>query len=406
MNYAEKIFRQSDYWYNDGLRKAKMRDLSGAVSSLKRSLQYNRSNITARNLLGLVYYGRGEVVEALVEWIISKNLKSYENIANYYIKKVQESPNELEQINQAIHKYNQCLVYARQHGEDLAIIQLKKVIQAHPTFLKAYQLLALLYIETEQYAKARQLLRRAYKMDITNTITLAYMHELSLMQKQKVAKIKEDKEEETVTYSLGNETIIQPVSASLKDNAAVLTIVNILIGIVLGAAVVWFLISPTIMQNKARETNDTIVALSEEVAARDTQISVLKEELESYRSTDEEAQSAIESSENTQESYEMVMHVKELYDGEATSNADMTELLLQVRTDVLGEKGKAIYDELAGALFPKMCERYYGSAKGKIDAGDYAGAVTDLEKVVQMDAEYDEGNAKLLLEDTKQKTEE
>lgn len=402
MNYAERFFRQSDYWYNDGLRKANMRDLSGAVSSLKRSLQYNRSNIAARNLLGLVYYGRGEVVEALVEWIISKNLKSYENIANYYIKKVQESPNELEQINQAIHKYNQCLVYARQHGEDLAIIQLKKVIQAHPTFLKAHQLLALLYIETEQYAKARQLLRRAHKMDITNTITLAYMHELSQMQKQKVTKLKEEKEE-TVTYSLGNETIIQPVSASLKDNAAVLTIVNIIIGIVLGAAVVWFLISPTVIQNKTRETNNTIVELSEEVAARDTQISVLKDELESYRSTDEEAKSAIESSGNTQESYETVLRVKELYDAGATSNADMTELLLQVQPDALGERGKAVYGEVAGELFPKMCERYYQSAQEKIAAEDYAGAVTDLEKVVQMDLEYDGGSAKLLLEDTKQK---
>ena len=402
MNYAERFFRQSDYWYNDGLRKANMRDLSGAVSSLKRSLQYNRSNIAARNLLGLVYYGRGEVVEALVEWIISKNLKSYENIANYYIKKVQESPNELEQINKAIHKYNQCLVYARQHGEDLAIIQLKKVIQAHPTFLKAHQLLALLYIETEQYAKARQLLRRAHKMDITNTITLAYMHELSQMQKQKVTKLKEEKEE-TVTYSLGNETIIQPVSASLKDNAAVLTIVNIIIGIVLGAAVVWFLISPTVIQNKTRETNNTIVELSEEVAARDTQISVLKDELESYRSTDEEAKSAIESSGNTQESYETVLRVKEIYDAGATSNADMTELLLQVQPDALGERGKAVYDEVAGELFPKMCERYYQSAQEKIAAEDYAGAVTDLEKVVQMDLEYDGGSAKLLLEDTKQK---
>lgn len=402
MNYAERFFRQSDYWYNDGLRKANMRDLSGAVSSLKRSLQYNRSNIAARNLLGLVYYGRGEVVEALVEWIISKNLKSYENIANYYIKKVQESPNELEQINQAIHKYNQCLVYARQHGEDLAIIQLKKVIQAHPAFLKAHQLLALLYLETEQYSKARQILRRAHKMDITNPITLAYMHELSQIQKQKVSKLKEEKEE-TVTYSLGNETIIQPVSASLKDNAAALTIVNIIIGIVLGAAVVWFLISPTIIQNEARKTNDTIVELSEEIAARDTQINVLKEELESYRSTDEEAQNAIESSANTQESYEMTMYVKELYEGEATSNADMTELLLQVNADVLGERGKAIYDEISGKLFPKMCERYYASAQEKIDAEDYAGAVTDLEKVVQMDSEYDGGNAKLLLEDARQK---
>lgn len=111
MNYSERFFRQSDYWYNDGLSKANIHDLSGAIASLKRSLQYNRSNIQARNLLGLVYYGQGEVAEALVEWIISKNLKSYENIANYYIKKVQESSGELERMNQAIHKYNQCLCF-------------------------------------------------------------------------------------------------------------------------------------------------------------------------------------------------------------------------------------------------------------------------------------------------------
>ena len=63
MNYSERFFRQSDYWYNDGLSKANIHDLSGAIASLKRSLQYNRSNIQARNLLGLVYYGQGEVAE-------------------------------------------------------------------------------------------------------------------------------------------------------------------------------------------------------------------------------------------------------------------------------------------------------------------------------------------------------
>lgn len=404
MNYTEKFFRQSDYWYNDGLKRAGMRDLSGAISSLRRSLQYNRSNIAARNLLGLVYYGRGEVAEALVEWIISKNLKSYENIANYYIKRVQEAPNELEQMNQAIKKFNQCLVYARQQGEDLAIIQLKKVIQSHPSFLKAYQLLALLYLQTEQYAKARQILRRAHKIDITNPITLSYMNELSKMHTQKVAKLKEEKEQ-TVTYSLGNETIIQPVSASLKDNAALLTIANIVIGLIMGAAVVWFLIAPTITQNKARTANDTIVQLSEEIAARDTQIKVLKDELEGYRSTDEEAQNAIESSANTQETYELVMQVKELYDGGQTSNADMTEILLQLNSDTLGERGRAIYDALSSDLFPKMCKRYYGNAQTKIESGDYAGAIEDLEKILQMDSEYDGGNAKLLLEDAKQKNE-
>ena len=82
MDYTKKIMYQSNYWYNDGLKRAQIRDISGAIISLRRSLQYNRNNIAARNLLGLLYYGRGEVAEALVEWIISKNLQPRDNIAN------------------------------------------------------------------------------------------------------------------------------------------------------------------------------------------------------------------------------------------------------------------------------------------------------------------------------------
>ena len=62
--------------------RSRVRDLSGAIETLKVSLMINKYNINARNLLGLVYYGRGEVAEALVEWIISKNLRPRDNIAN------------------------------------------------------------------------------------------------------------------------------------------------------------------------------------------------------------------------------------------------------------------------------------------------------------------------------------
>ena len=68
MDYTTKLAYQSNYWYNDGLKRANIRDLTGAITSLKKSLQYNRDNIASRNLLGLVYYGRGDVVEALTEW--------------------------------------------------------------------------------------------------------------------------------------------------------------------------------------------------------------------------------------------------------------------------------------------------------------------------------------------------
>ncbi len=167
MNYTEKILHQSNYWYNDGLRKAQIRDMSGAITSLRKSLQYNRANIDARNLLGLVYYGRGEVAEGLVEWIISKNLKP----------------------------------------------------------------------------KARQILKTARKLDTTNDITLRYMHELSLIGGQKTTK---KSREESVEYKLGNETIIQPAHGKrVRQISGKVTAGNIFAGVLIGAAIVWFLIVPS-----------------------------------------------------------------------------------------------------------------------------------------------------------------
>ena len=66
----KKIVMASNEYYNDALAKASVRDLSGAIESLKTSLKFNKLNIDARNLLGLIYFEMGEVVEALTEWVI------------------------------------------------------------------------------------------------------------------------------------------------------------------------------------------------------------------------------------------------------------------------------------------------------------------------------------------------
>lgn len=402
MEYTKKFLYQSNQWYNDGLRRANIRDLSGAIVSLKKSLQFNRDNIAARNLLGLVYFGQGEVAEALVEWIISKNIKSHENIADYYIKKVQETPSELEAMNQAIKKYNQCLTYCQQDGEDLAVIQLKKVIVSHPTFLKAYQLLALLYLKTEQYAKARQVLRRAHKLDATNEITIRYMHELTKLHNKKAAKPKEDKDQ-SVTYNLGNETIIQPVSASLKDNATTITIVNIIVGMLIGAAIVWFLIVPAINHNKAAKTNQDVVAYSDQIAAKESEISTLKKKVKDFQAKEKELEAEKQKAVNTQSSYEALINVIEHYHQNSQNRyktSDLVDELLALSTDSLGEVGKAQYEEMTGEIFPKQCEKLYRSARQSFRVENYGTAIEGLEKVMKMDESYEDGKALLMLADS------
>lgn len=405
MEYTKKFLYLSNQWYNDGLKKANIRDLSGAITSLKKSLQYNRDNVAARNLLGLVYYGRGEVVEALVEWVISKNIKSHGNIATYYIKKVQESPSELEIINQAIKKYNQCLTYCQQGGEDLAAIQLRKVVSAHPTFVRAYQLLALIYLETEQYAKARQMIRKAHKLDTTNEITLRYMHELKQMRSDKSVRIKEEKEQ-TVSYKLGNETIIQPISATLKDNAGMMTILNIVIGIIVGAAVVWFLFVPTIKQNLAMDAKEEIIEYSKQLAAKNTEIDLLKRELEQYKSDSEATANAMETAQNTQGSYDALITIIGNYSDANYSREKLADELLAMKPDSLGEIGRAKYDAIAKEIYDEQCKTLYESAQESFAASKYDTVVQKMERVLLMNEKYADGEAMLLLMNAYQQQEQ
>lgn len=396
MSYQNKFIYQSNQWYNDGLKKANIRDLSGAITSLRKSLQYNRANIAARNLLGLVYYGQGEVAEALVEWVISNNMQRHENIAKYYIKKLQENENELETVNQAIRKYNQCLTYCEQGGEDLAAIQLKKVVSAHPNFLKAYQLLALIYLHTEQYAKAKQMLRKAHKIDTTNDITLTYMHELTSLYKQREAQKDKD---QSISYNIGNETIIQPMSSTLKDNAAMMTVLNIVIGILMGAAVIWFLVVPTVKQRQSAKTNKEIIAYSDQIAASKSEIEALQKTVAEYESTDAATQEAKKKAENTQANYEKLVQVIVHYAKEGYSWDKLEKELLEVDASALGEEAAKQYEAISKEVFESQCKDLFEMAQKRYDVANYKKAIEELERVIAMDEGYSEGKALLLLAD-------
>lgn len=404
MDLRKKLEYQSNYWYNDGLQKAQIRDITGAVTSLKKSLHCNKGNIGARNLLGLVYYERGEVAEALVQWIISKNFQAGGNIAEYYIKKVQSAKSELDAVNQVVKKYNQCLQYCSQGGEDLAVIQLKKVVAEHPSFLKAYQLLGLLYLHTAQYAKAKQVLRKAHKLDTTNPVTLRYMYELNQAHRKKAEKLKEEPEHPAVSYKLGNETIIQPADGGIRETTTAFTIVNILIGILVGAAVMWFLIMPAVNQSKAQETNDSIVEASNQIASQKAEISALKKELEGYRIKSDEAQSAKETAKSTQASYEALLDVTAKYSSAADTRQNLASVLLGLKQDSLGEAGKKQYEKLSGQIFPGVCQRQYNKGIASYNVKNYDTAVEALSMVVKMDESYDSGNAMLVLGQAYEKT--
>lgn len=388
MEYQKRLIRRSNALYNDGLKKARVRDLSGAIASLKKSLKYCGANTDARNLLGLVYFGRGEVAEALVQWIISKNYKAHENIAEYYIRKVQDTPGQLDIINSAVKRYNQSLVLCRQGNEDMAIIQLKKAVSAHPSFVKALQLLGLLYLQTGDAAKARAALRRAQRLDTSDPLTQRYLHALKAYY-NKPSEQEEDREK-AVIYQTGNES---------GGRTASVSIMNLFIGILVGAAVVWFLVVPAVNAMKASNVTRTAAAYSQEIAVQKAQVSALKRELDEYRAASEASEAEKATAASAQESYENLLTVIDQNRSGDYSNADMAEILKKINASALGEGGREIYTGLTESIYPRVCAKLYDSARSEFRDGNNAGAITALEEILVMDEKYEDGDALLALAD-------
>ena len=273
----KKVDYLSKYYYNQGLEKATIRDLSGAITCLKQSLTYNKANIDARNLLGLVYFETGEVVAALSEWVISKNLRPNKNLASEYINKLQANPNKLEAINETIRKYNHALALCREGHEDMAAIQLKKILAQNSKLIKGYHLLALIWIKDKEWNKARRILKKAARIDKTNTTTLRFLKEIDeqtgvttrLDRQEKgfffggTGGKKQEEEEE------GSLVVRQPM---YKERSRIPLFFMLLMGFAAGAAALWFLAVPAIRQGIYREANQQLVQYSEALASQGAEL--------------------------------------------------------------------------------------------------------------------------------------
>lgn len=388
----KRIVRISNLLYNEGLEKALVRDMEGAITCLKRSLKFNKENTDARNLLGLCYYETGEAVSALCEWVISKNLKKEDNIADFYLNQLQSNKNRLDTINQTIRKYNQSVLYCREDNEDMAIIQLKKVISQNPKLVKAYQLLALLYMKRQEYERARKLLKKAAGIDMTNTTTLRYLQEIedvtgkgtSLNKKHK--RYEKDKEEQvsgTLRYMSGTEMVIQPTT--FRDSSTIATFINIILGILLGGAIVWFLIVPANRQTVNDQANQQVTDANMKLASEEARAQDLEDEIAGYQEQVERANQERDDALAKAESYDELLSVANLYvtgDSSAAANA-----VSALNGDNFDGNAKTLYESMASAVGTSLFAQYYNTGATAYLAGDYTTASDQLQKAVDADKE-------------------
>lgn len=391
MDCYKKIIHISNMCYNEGLERARVRDLSGAAESLRKSLKYYKMNIQARNLLGLIYFEMGETVDALSEWVISKSLKPEDNSSEQYLAAVQSNGNKLDSLNQTIKKYNQALLYCRQGSKDLAVIQLKKVLALNPRLVKGHQLLALLYMEEGKYDLAKKSLRSAGRIDANNTTTLRYLREVNMqLHGEQPSKKKGRKEkEELIAYQSGNETIIHP--ANFKDNSAVGTILNIVVGVVIGVLITWFLIVPSVKQTAVSEANQAVRDASDTISTKNQTIKTLESQVEDLKNQIAQMEESNSSSQEVVAVYEQLLTA---YDAFLNEDLEAAGAALEyVKPEVLTGKASEIYGNVSTQINEKYIESLYQQGEAAYQSQDFATAAEALQKVVDVDETYQDSYA-------------
>lgn len=389
----KKILKISNMYYNEGLERAGVRDLTGAIVSLRQSLKFNKNNVEARNLLGLVYFEMGEVVAALSEWVISKNLRPQKNIADDYIDMIQNNAARLDTINQTIKKYNQALVYCKQDSKDLAVIQLKKVLSLNPRFIRAHQLLALLYIDIEQWEKAKRELEKCRRIDANNTQTLRYLKEVeSMLNPDEPVKGGKRKNEESVRYQSDNEIIIQPLNVKEPKNNGLSTLFNVAIGLVLGIAAMFFLVLPSAVSSEREKAQAEVREIGSQLDVKTATIDTMQQEIDSLTADKkklEDELAAYVGPDGTIETIDSLLQAAAEYlqTGDAMATAEyLNTIAAEVNMEETSDGFKQLYDSLLANIGPELSVTYYTSGNEAYQDGDYETAIADLVKAVNYDA--------------------
>jgi len=367
--------RASKILYNEGLQKAKARDLSGAIELLNRSIKLNKENTDARNLLGLVYFEIGETVLAFRQWVISKNMQAKGNVANEYLMKVQENQSNLDKLSTSIKKYNQSLQYIQQGSSDLAMIQLKKILSVNPNFVKAYCLLALIYVENEEIEKAKKELVKVLAIDKSNYIARKYYDELQ--DEGEVYEITTPEEE------VRRER--KKVRRQVVINQSVQQFLGVVFGLAVGVALMYFLYMPSKIDLKDQiieerderletagqqitDLNDTLIANEDKIKELELDLTNAVSENEQLSSKDAKVQ-------------KLMLSMTTYLEGSLFDSAQyLTAVDIQDSTDGILN---SLYEQLVNIVYTEAANKAYNEGLYSYNRYDYDTGAERFELAVE-----------------------
>ena len=132
--------------------------------------------------------------------------------------------------------------------------------------------------------RALKVLHRVLKIDRNNTLALKYIDEINGASQTQPADDNEEYYRNSKRKPLSGNDVILPRNSYKEPSSGVFTVVYILLGVVIGAALIWFLIVPAKLQSSQHENNDTIKKYSEQLSGYSVEITTLEKQNEELTS--------------------------------------------------------------------------------------------------------------------------
>ena len=329
----------------------------------------------------------GDVVEALSQWVVSKNFTPEGNIAGHYIKKIQTNQNRFEMITGTIRKYNLSLKYAKEGNLDMAVIQLKKVVANNPQLIKAHLLLALIYIKQDELSRAKKMLNAVLAIDKNNTLAHIYQKEIAERNAAKKAEtsgsfLPKRKEKDIDKKPLSGNDVILPRSSYNEPSNGAITIINVLAGVVIGAALIWFLIVPARNKGLTQDYKKSLQEYSEQLSSGNVELNSMQKELEEVKAQKDALEQQLGVVNGTEGSNKLLVSVIEAAsDYIANKPDDAANKLVDIDVSALpSESAKTLYNTIATATLPAAAQTFYNTGMTEYYKSNYEVAADNLVK--------------------------
>ena len=400
MTSTERCDKAANSCYNEGLHRARERELSAAVPYLKRALQLNKKHTDARNLLGLIYYELGEVGDALKQWVLSMSLSPDENRAVLYLDEIQRKKGRLRTYTHMINRYNAALELARHGSRDTALHQLSGVVAEHPNYVRAGLLLSLLLMEKEEWERAEQYLKQVLRTDVGNPDALRYLKTVEEHTRGRGSeKAREERRREKNSYShrqmTDDEVIIPP---TYRESTGWQTIMNIGIGLLIGAAAILFLYLPKRTAELNEAHNRELIAVSETLSRENAENARMEKEKEALSRERDDLLNQLNTFEesNTYQisQYQKLLGILDDFRNDRMAHAadlfatlDVTQL-----SDIDDDSGVSvtgIYQSVAERMSTEGHLSLYRQGEARYEAGDYEGAIQAYDKALLISPDYE-----------------